>query len=431
MTLTTAGVLSGTPTATGTFNFTVSVTDASGCTGSLNYGITVNCPSNPISFSAFPAVCTSGAPVTMDQASPAGGTYSGVNVNAGAFNPSAGSQSITYDYTDAFGCAFSATQTFDVNPTPNTPTITATGSTTFCEGDSVILTSSYATGNSWSGGQNTASITVYDSGFYTVTYTDGNGCPSAPSAATTVIVNTVPAAPVITPSGSTTICEGSSITLSSSAAAGNSWSTGETTQTITVSGAGTFTVNTTENGCTSEESASITTTANPLPVAAFTVGGTSPSFTFTSTSTNASGVSWNFGDGSPANTNATATHTYTTNGTFTVTLTATNACGTDTETGNVTVFGIGINESTGLENVHIFPNPTDALLTISFRTDSPKEMVLTIVDGLGKTISVQTLGTVTQEFSQQLDVTHLAPGVYLISLESADGSKAVKRFVKH
>ncbi len=431
MTLSSAGVLSGTPTAPGTFNFTVTVGDASGCTGSASYSLTVACPANPISFAAFPSICQSGSPVTLDQGTPAGGTYSGVNVNAGVFDPSAGSQSITYDYTDEFGCAFSSSQTFTVNTNPAAPLISASGPTTFCEGDSVILTSSYATNNAWSGGETATSITVYDAGFYTVTHTDANNCSSPPSAATTVIVNAVPAAPIITPSGSTTICEGTSITLSSSASSGNMWSTMETTQTITVSGAGTFSVSTTENGCTSETSTAVTTTVAPLPVADFTVSGTSPSFTFTSTSTNATGVSWNFGDGSPANPNATATHTYTTNGTFTVTLTATNSCGTDTETEDVVVFGFNLNELSGLENLHIFPNPTDALLNISFQADSPKEMVLKIVDGQGKTIFVENLGTVAQEFSRMLDVTHLAPGVYMLSLESADGSKAVQRFVKH
>ena len=41
MTLGTSGTISGTPTATGTFNFTITVFDASGCSGSQSYSITV------------------------------------------------------------------------------------------------------------------------------------------------------------------------------------------------------------------------------------------------------------------------------------------------------------------------------------------------------------------------------------------------------
>ncbi|OFW26099.1 MAG: hypothetical protein A3H97_14130 [Acidobacteria bacterium RIFCSPLOWO2_02_FULL_65_29] len=44
MTLSSAGVVSGTPTATGTFTFTVTAADANGCTGSRAYTLTIGCP---------------------------------------------------------------------------------------------------------------------------------------------------------------------------------------------------------------------------------------------------------------------------------------------------------------------------------------------------------------------------------------------------
>ena len=86
---------------------------------------------------------------------------------------------------------------------PATPTITPGGPTTFCAGGSVTLTSSSATGNQWYLNDNPivgATAQQYNataSGDYTVTVTAG-GCTSAPSAATTVVVNPVPAIPVIT-----------------------------------------------------------------------------------------------------------------------------------------------------------------------------------------------------------------------------------------
>lgn len=39
-----SGVLSGTPTASGTFSFAVRATDSAGCAGSTNYVLTINCP---------------------------------------------------------------------------------------------------------------------------------------------------------------------------------------------------------------------------------------------------------------------------------------------------------------------------------------------------------------------------------------------------
>jgi len=52
LTLTANGVISGTATATGTFNFTVTVNDASGCSGSTSYSITVQPAAQTLTFPA-------------------------------------------------------------------------------------------------------------------------------------------------------------------------------------------------------------------------------------------------------------------------------------------------------------------------------------------------------------------------------------------
>ncbi|MEI8047536.1 MAG: lamin tail domain-containing protein [Bacteroidota bacterium] len=85
-----------------------------------------------------------------------------------------------------------------------TPTITAGGPTTFCQGGSVLLTSSVGSSYLWSTGATTQSITVSTSGSYTVTVTDGHGC-SAVSAATVVTVN---ALPTITLGSNPAVCAG-------------------------------------------------------------------------------------------------------------------------------------------------------------------------------------------------------------------------------
>jgi PKD repeat protein len=80
---------------------------------------------------------------------------------------------------------------FTVNPIPPIPGITASGSLSFCEGDSVILFSSSPTGNIWSNGANTSSILVNTSGTYTVTQTT-NSCMSLPSLPVSVSVHPLP-----------------------------------------------------------------------------------------------------------------------------------------------------------------------------------------------------------------------------------------------
>jgi PKD-like domain/Secretion system C-terminal sorting domain len=153
-----------------------------------------------------------------------------------------------------------------VEAIPPTPTISASGPTTFCAGGSVMLTSSSATGNFWSNGATTQSITVNTAGTYSV-YVNNAGVNSASSLGTTVTVNPLPATPTITASGPTTFCAGGSVTLTSSSATGNVWSNGATTQSITVTTGGTYTVLVTIGGCSSSSSAGTIVTVNPLPAA--------------------------------------------------------------------------------------------------------------------------------------------------------------------
>jgi hypothetical protein len=78
--------------------------------------------------------------------------------------------------TNAAGCASgSVSQSVTVNANPSI-SITAGGATTFCQGSSVNLSATAGSAYSWSTGANTQSITVSNSGNYSVTVTDANGC---------------------------------------------------------------------------------------------------------------------------------------------------------------------------------------------------------------------------------------------------------------
>ncbi|MCS7073920.1 MAG: hypothetical protein NZ108_05595, partial [Bacteroidia bacterium] len=167
------------------------------------------------------------------------------------------------------GCVGTASQTITVLPIPN-PTITASGPTTFCQGGSVVLsaTSGFASYN-WSNFASTQSITVAQSGTYTVSVSNGTCFGTSPPI--TVTVNPIPSVS-ITPSGSTTFCAGNSVTLHASQGYTDySWNNGATTPSITVTNSGTYTVTVTENGCSG--SASEVVTVNPGPNTAITPSG--------------------------------------------------------------------------------------------------------------------------------------------------------------
>lgn len=71
------------------------------------------------------------------------------------------------------------------------PTISASGSTNLCLGETVTLTASGASSYLWSNGQSGTSIVVREAGVYTAQNT-GAGCPSGPSNAITVSVGRRP-----------------------------------------------------------------------------------------------------------------------------------------------------------------------------------------------------------------------------------------------
>jgi hypothetical protein len=299
-------------TPASTTTYTVTADNGAGCTETASQTITVTAaPSVPtVSASGSLSICGSGS-VTLTSSYASGNTWSNGSTASSITVSNAGTYSVTYSN----GGSCSATSTpvvVTVNPNPAAPVITPNGPTTFCAGGSVTLTSSQATGNSWSTGVNSQSITAATTNTYVLTYTDANGCTS-PAASILVTVNPVPAAPVVTPGGPTAFCAGGSVTLTSSNATGNTWSNGSTASSITVSNAGTYSVTYSNGGACSATSTPVVVTVNSVPAApaitpngptTFCAGGS-----VTLTSSQATGNSWSTGVSSQSITAAT-TNTY-------------------------------------------------------------------------------------------------------------------------
>ncbi|MDH4471395.1 MAG: PKD domain-containing protein, partial [Fluviicola sp.] len=169
---------------------------------------------------------STGSPTSYSWSFPGGTPSTSTATNPTVTYSTAGTYNVSLTATNGVGPnTLTQTNYITVNPIPATPTISAGGPLTFCAGGSVVLTSSSASGNLWSTGATTQSITVSTSGTYTVSVTSG-GCTSATSAGTTVTVTALPATPTISAGGPLTFCAGGSVVLTSSSASGNLWSTG-------------------------------------------------------------------------------------------------------------------------------------------------------------------------------------------------------------
>lgn len=148
--------------------------------------------------------------------------------------------------------------------TPPTASISANSSTTVCPGQSVTLSATTtATNFHWNTGATGSSISVTNQGNYSVIAYDANGCASQ-SNVVSVDVQEEPT-PSITAAGDLEFCAGFSVELTASAGNGYLWSTGEITQTITVSEAGEYSVQV-EGACLSLPSEPIAVEVFNTPV---------------------------------------------------------------------------------------------------------------------------------------------------------------------
>ena len=236
------------PVATG--NYTATVTDGFGCTGSSSQMITI--------FTA-PSVTITGPSSACDgQAAqlctPTG--FISYNWSNGGTNnciTPASTGSYTAIVTDGNGCTASNNFSFTLKALPLS---TISGPSSSCNGVAAQLCA--PAGNAfylWSNNSNNSCISTATSGVYSVVVTGSNGCTSSSSFPLTVFP---PYA--MTVSGPTTACSGSNIQLCASS--GNYtylWSNGSTTACINPTLSGTYTVvSTSINGCTKSASKGLT-----------------------------------------------------------------------------------------------------------------------------------------------------------------------------
>ncbi len=79
------------------------------------------------------------------------------------------------------------------------PVINSSGSTLFCSGDTIILSTAEYQNYQWSNGSTSSAINVINSGTFTVTVTDSNGCSGASLELDVSVVPAVNTSPIIGP----------------------------------------------------------------------------------------------------------------------------------------------------------------------------------------------------------------------------------------
>ncbi|MBK7031570.1 MAG: hypothetical protein IPH45_21300 [Bacteroidales bacterium] len=183
--------------SSGTQTLTYTHTDGNTCVNASQAIISVlDLPL--VSAGTYAAVCVDAADITL-AGSPAGGVWTGTGVSGSiesgfVFDPSVGTQSLTYSFTDGNSCSNSDLVVITIN---QLPVIVAGSYGPVCIDAADLTLAGSPAGGSWSGTGVSGSIEtgfVFDpsSGTQTLsyTYTDGNSCVN--SAQAVVTVNTLP-----------------------------------------------------------------------------------------------------------------------------------------------------------------------------------------------------------------------------------------------
>ena len=343
-----------------------------------------------------------------------------------------GTYSVTLRATNGIGTdSITMTNYVTVNPTPARPA--ATSNSPLCSGQTIDFNTPTVAGAtySWTGPiafssatQNPTRVGVPAlSGTYSLTVTV-NGCTSLVGL-DTVLVKLIPAVPTIT--SNSPVCIGNTITMTTPAVTGatyswtgpDSYTSTSQNQSITNSTSlmsGTYTVVVSLNGCSNTSTSAVvigTVPITPIVIQHFS--------DLTSSSLN--GNQWYLnGVLIPG---ATSQHyNATTDGVYTVVVTN-NGCASAAST-PLTIVGAGITELTSDNSLSIFPNPTDGAFTVSFHSNIKKNYTIKLVNSIGQLVYIKEFTNVTGDFTQNIDVSAYAKGIYMFILND-DNNQAVKK----
>ena len=229
--------------------------------------------------------------------------------------------------------------------------------------------------------------------------------------------------------GDTTICQGTDIILDAGTFPNNPiyiWNTGSLSQTITVNGAGVYSVKVqNSDGCFDRDTMFVSVHPNPLVNSIAIIDNGGRTFTFNIIGAqNIDTYSWDFGDGTTATGPGPKTHTYTAPGEYTTVVTLSNDCGEITTSRLIAVGSTtGLDDLSGWQSaIKMYPNPAKGMVTIA-HNGTLKMKNIFVYNLMGKRV-YQAEPVKTDK--QQINTTEFSAGIYNIIIET-DKGKVVKK----
>ncbi|MBI3500225.1 MAG: gliding motility-associated C-terminal domain-containing protein [Bacteroidetes bacterium] len=249
----TTSSISACPTSNTTY--TITVTDANN-SSSIDTAI-VSVTQTPAAVISGAATLCSGQNITL--AASGGNNYSWNTGQTTSSITSTLTSTSTFTVIVSNGnCADTTSATVSVFPLPF---VNASPNVTVCPG-SVVTLSANGNGNySWSTGQTTSAIFISPTATTSYSVSTSNSCGTSTDSVMVTVSNSITASV----SGNTTICAGDIATLTASGGINYSWSTGQTTSSITATATATYSVIASSGNCA--DTVSVTVIVAPPPVA--------------------------------------------------------------------------------------------------------------------------------------------------------------------
>lgn len=399
--------------------YTVVGTNAAGCQNTANKVINVD----PLPIvdvqSASNSICT-GSSILLTATGADSYSWNGGQTTAAITVAPNSNTTYTVTGTNSFNCTATASKTITVNPLP--VVVIQSLSNAICQGGSITLFGSGASTYSWNTGESTANINVspLTTTTYTIIGTSSFNCQN--TASKTITVNALPIVSIQVDDD--TICQGNTATLSGQGADSYSWSTGSTLANVSVSPNATSSYSvtgTSSAGC--QNTASATIEVLPFPSVSFIDPNTSfcvNSTTYDFVGSPAGGIFSGLGiSGStfdPAMAGA---------GMHTISYTYSDATCSASSTVEVLVDEcLSINSLNNSNLIQVYPNPAQDQLVIS---GLDGKCILELFNEQGQLIWSEQINT----NQRILDLSVIASGMYVLSLQSERMKEIKKLIVQH
>jgi hypothetical protein len=272
----------------------------------------------------------------------------------------------------------------------------------------------------WSNGETTRSIIVNAPGQFTVQLISDEGCGSASSAPVAVSVSATPGTPTVTASGSTTLCVGSEIFLTASSAPHYLWSTGDTTQIITVRFIGSYTVTLiNESGCSSAISLPTTISMVSLPDAASIarITGTDSLRASLTTPNPASNV-WTY-DGAILTGAISRTIRTVGDGNYSVQTVSANGCRSISS--NVLNYILSVGSRLPADLGHVYPNPFAGSFNLELNNLTEDKVMIHLTDITGREVFTQEVSLTYGATKAIIEAQSLPNGMYNLLIDTSRG----------